>query len=205
MHEGHGHHHGKDGFHKPFDDAEQWVAKFEGPERDAWQRPAVVMDAIGASAGESVADLGTGTGYLLAHLRERVGDAGSVLAVDVSESMIQYVGKRIEREGWSNVEARTVPADDPELEGKELDRVVTVNVWHHVSNREAYAARVFAGLTPGGTFFVVDFTRDSPVGPPPEHRLESSQVEAELQAAGFETRVVEADLPHQYIVAGTRP
>lgn len=202
---GSGHHHGKGGFHKEFDDAEKWVAKFEGPERDAWQKPDVLMDAIGVTAGEAVADLGAGTGYLLPHLTARVGAKGSVLALDVSESMVEHMQGRVEAEGWSNVEARVVGPDDPKIEGANLERIVMVNVWHHVSDREAYARRVLSGLAPGGTFFIVDFTKDSPVGPPAEHRLESSAVEAELQAAGFQTRVVEAELPNQYIVAGTRP
>jgi hypothetical protein len=49
---------------------------------------------------------------------------------------------------------------------------------------------------------IVDFTMDSPVGPPPQKRLTHDTVVRELEAAGFVAEVVEESLPYQYAVAG---
>jgi ubiquinone/menaquinone biosynthesis C-methylase UbiE len=95
-----------------FADAERWSAMFDNPERDAWQKPAEVVGLRAAESGMTVADLGAGTGYFLGYL----GDAGRVLGLDPEPDMVRFMRERAEKEGWSNVEAREIPFDDPALE-----------------------------------------------------------------------------------------
>jgi hypothetical protein len=49
---------------------------------------------------------------------------------------------------------------------------------------------------------VVDFTQDSPHGPPRHHRLAAEQVAAELAAAGLAVATIDEELPWQYVVVG---
>ena len=56
--------------------------------RDAWQRPADVLDALGAGPGKRVADIGSGSGYFTARLAQRVGPGGKVYAVDVDPRIL---------------------------------------------------------------------------------------------------------------------
>ena len=51
---------------------------------------------------------------------------------------------------------------------------------------------------------LVDFTADSPMGPPPGERLAPEVVEAELRAAGLAPERVQESLPNQYVVVGRR-
>ena len=44
------------------------IGILEGPDRDAWQRPDEVMDALGITEGATVADLGAGGGLSLIHI-----------------------------------------------------------------------------------------------------------------------------------------
>lgn len=187
-----------------FERAEEWVARFEGPARDAWQKPDEVVRVLAIAPGMTVADLGTGTGYFLSRLSRAVGPNGAVLALDVEPDMIRYVRERAAREGLAVVRAEAVPADDPRLPAGKVDRVLVVDTWHHIADRDAYAKKLAAGLAPGGAVFVVDFTMETKQGPPVHHRIRAEEVMATLSAAGLRAEIVPEDLPEQYVVAGRR-
>ncbi|HJL15122.1 MAG TPA: methyltransferase domain-containing protein [Sandaracinaceae bacterium LLY-WYZ-13_1] len=201
---GHGHHDHAAHRHD-FSDVERFAAIFDDPERDEWQRPAEVVALLALDEGMTVVDLGAGTGYFVPHLAAAVGPSGRVLALDVEEAMVAHMRERFDEAGLEHAEARTVAPDDPGLEPASVDRILVVDTWHHVAEREAYAARLRETLRPGGTVTVVDFTADSPRGPPPAMRLTADEVSAELAAGGLEPAVLEESLPWQYVVRARRP
>ncbi len=207
-HASHGHggrhgHHGQ-GMTHDFNDAARFAAVFDDPARDVWQKPAEVVALLAPKPGDRVADLGAGTGYFLPHLARAVAPGGSVVGLDVADGMVAWMTDRIAREGLDRVSARKVGFDDPGLAPESVDLLLTVDTWHHVQAREAYARRVATSLAAGGRFVVVDFTLESPEGPPPEHRISPETVLAELVASGFDARVVEETLPYQYVVIATK-
>lgn len=203
-HEQGGHAQGSDGFHKDFSDAAGYSAHFDDPKRDAWQRPEEVLDLLRIPPGSVVADLGAGTGYFVAGLSRRVGSNGQVLALDVEPKMVDFLKQRIERERLANVRALEVAADDPGLGAGSVARVLVVNTWHHIDARPKYAEKLRAALAPEGELWIVDFTLESPFGPPPRHRLSADQVVAELALAGLRAEAVAESLPEQYIVRAVR-
>lgn len=73
-----------------------------GARMDRYRRAAV--DALGLRHGSTVLDLGCGTGLNFPLLQERVGPAGRIIGVDLTEEMLEGARKRTERLGWSNVE-----------------------------------------------------------------------------------------------------
>jgi predicted methyltransferase len=193
------------GFHKSFADVEGYARMFDSAERDTWQMPDEVLRILDVKPGAVVADLGAGTGYFESHLAHAVGQDGKVFALDSEPNMVRHMAERFAKEGLANVEARHVQAGDPALSPASVDRILIVNTWHHLSDRTAYALKLHAALRRGGILAVVDFTRESDLGPPPEHRLTPEQVVAELTAAGLEAQVVVEALPKQYVVlAGYR-
>ncbi|MFM2248096.1 MAG: hypothetical protein RL071_4171 [Pseudomonadota bacterium] len=183
-----------------FDDAAAWAARFDAPDRDSWQRPAEVLATLGLQPGMVAADLGAGTGYFLPHLAAAVGTSGRVLALDVEPNLVAHMQARAKAAGLGQVEARLIPFDDPGLAPASVDRIVTINTWHHIGGREAYAAKLKAALKPGGALVVVDYTLESEDGPPKEHRLSPAQIIAELKAGGFDAAVVPEELPRQLII-----
>jgi len=199
----HGHH--GPGHDHDFSDVERFAAIFDDPERDQWQKPDEVIALMDLQPGQIVADIGAGTGYFLSRLSAAVGPEGRVFGLDVEPNMVAHMERRIASESLSNTEAVVVPADDPSLEPASVDAILIVDTWHHIGEREAYAAKLFSALKPGGSVYVVDFTRDAPHGPPPEMRLSPLTVAEELAAAGFVIRTLEESLPHQYVVRATRP
>src|ERR1044071_5889447 len=79
------------------------LGQLEGPDRDEWQQPERVMDALGIADGSHVADLGAGGGWFTIRLAKRVGPNGVVYAEDVQQPMIEAIKRRVEREGLANV------------------------------------------------------------------------------------------------------
>jgi ubiquinone/menaquinone biosynthesis C-methylase UbiE len=154
--------------------------------------------------GMTVADLGAGTGYFEARLGQAVGDGGRVLALDVEADMVTYLIDRGGREGWRNVAALKVQPDDPGLEAGSVDRVLIVDTWHHLPDRAAYARKLAAALRPGGSVMIVDFTKESQMGPPVHARVVPEQAIEELAAGGLEARMVPETLPEQYVVVGMK-
>jgi ubiquinone/menaquinone biosynthesis C-methylase UbiE len=200
---GHGaHRHG--GTPHDFNDAARFARSFDGPQRDSWQRPQELLALLALTPGQRVADLGAGTGYLLPHLSRAVGPEGSVVGLDVAEGMVRWMRDRVAREGLTGVRAQHVALDDPGLPAGSVDVVVTVNTWHHVEGRLAYARKIREALAPGGRLVVVELTLESPEGPPPGMRLPPEAVQRELQEAGFAARLAEEALPWQYVVIAER-
>lgn len=186
--------------HRRFDKAEEWVARFEGPERDAWQKPELVIAAMSIRQGMVVADIGAGTGYFLPYLASATGPQGRVVGLDIEPDMVRYMSERIAREDLTAAEARLCQTDDPALSAASTDRILIVDTWHHISDRVAYSAKLAAALRPQGALYIVDFKADSPHGPPKEMRLSADQVIAEVAAAGFRAEIVETALPYQWVV-----
>ena len=196
-------HHGRD--HGGTGGVARWLPVLEDSDRDRWQRPSEVVEVMAIAPGMTVVDLGAGTGYFLSRLDAAVGEGGRVLALDVDPELVAFMTGRAADEQLAAVEARVVAADEPGLRDASVDRVLVVDTWHHLPDREAYARKLAAALRSGGAVVVVDLELDAPIGPPRDHRLEAGEVVAELEAGGLVARVVDESLPYQYVVIGERP
>src|SRR5688500_6969492 len=106
------------------------LGALEGPDRDAWQKPEQVMDALGIADGARVADLGAGGGYFTIRLARRVGPNGIVYAEDVQDEMLGSIERRIEREQLTNVKTVKGTFDNPRLPSGELDAVLIVDTFN---------------------------------------------------------------------------
>jgi ubiquinone/menaquinone biosynthesis C-methylase UbiE len=187
-----------------FSNVAKYAKAFDSPKRDYWQKPDEVMNLLQLWPGNVVADIGAGTGHFEPHLAKAVGPTGRVLALDVEPQMIAYLKRRAKKEKLGNVTAQEVAADDPGLADGSVDRLLVVNTWHHLPQRAQYAAAMNRALRPGGFVVVIDFTAESPEGPPAHARLSPATVIAELQAGGFSARTVAESLPFQYVVIGQK-
>jgi predicted methyltransferase len=202
------HAHGDEAMHR-FDDPEEWAKIFDDPERDAWQHPDEVVALLEISPGMTVADLGAGTGYFLRRLSRAVGDGGKVIGTDIEPTMVAYMKGRATREALANVETVLAKPDDPTLPAGAVDRILAVDVWHHISSdgavRTAYARKLAANLRPGGLVAIVDFTAETRRGPPAKHRIAPATVASELEAAGLKAEIADEELPDQYVVIARKP
>ena len=114
--------------------APQDLGLLEPPDREAWQKPDQVMDALHVAEGTTVVDLGAGGGWFTMRLARRVGPNGRVYAVDVQRLMIEAISRRIEREGLNNIVKPVLGQfDDPKLPADARpDAVLTVDTFHEM-------------------------------------------------------------------------
>ena len=181
-----------------FGDAEKWAHVFDDPERDAWQKPHQVIEALGLKPDAIVADLGAGTGYFATRLANML-PKGTVYAVDVEPEMVKHLGERAKREGLKNLSPVAARPDDPRLPAQ-VDLILLVDVYHHIENRSRYFRKLATSLKPGGRLAVIDFRLDSPEGPPREARIPPEKVKAELAGAGYVLASEHGFLPRQYFL-----
>ena len=182
----------------PFGDAEKWAQVFDDPERDAWQKPHEVLQALKLAPDASVADIGSGTGYFAVRFAHRV-PKGRVYGVDAEPDMVRYLTERAKREGLANLSVVAAKPNDPGIPSA-VDLVVLVDTYHHVPDRERYFRALQKSLKPGGRLAIIDFKLDSPVGPPKRARIPPEQVKRELARAGYLLAQEHAFLPYQYFL-----
>lgn len=178
---------------------EDLINRFESPERDAYQKPELVLEYLGDLGGKKIMDIGAGSGYFSVKLAEK---GANVIAADVSVEFQTALKKRIEDNKLDNIELRKIPYDSPNLVDGEVDMVLIVNTYHHIENRIDYFKKVKRGIETGGELVVIDyFNRELPVGPPVNHKVSLETVKKELAAAGYTQLDVNTELlQYQFIV-----
>jgi SAM-dependent methyltransferase len=181
-----------------FGDAEKWAHVFDDPQRDAWQKPHEVIQALALKRDAAVADIGAGTGYFSARLATLLKD-GRVYAVDLEPDMVKYLGERARRDGLPNMIAVQGAAGTPRLPAK-VDLALLVDVYHHIDARPRYFRDLRKSLNPGARVAIIDFRLDSPEGPPPAARVPPEQIKAEMKQAGYVLVTEHSFLPRQYFL-----
>ena len=179
-------------------DAKQSAKSFDDPARDAWQMPDRVIEALGLKPGQIVADIGAGTGYFTVRLAKSAATP-KVYAVDIEPSMVSYLKERAGQERLNNVVAVQAAADNPNLP-ETVDLVLIVDTYHHIGAREVYFRKLAKSLKPGGRVAIIDFTPDSPEGPPKEFRFTPQQVTTEMSNAGYVLTAQHDFLPRQHFL-----
>jgi ubiquinone/menaquinone biosynthesis C-methylase UbiE len=111
--------------------------------------------ALGLKAGDTVLEIGAGSGRNFPYLVEAVGPSGTVIAVDASPGMLAEARKLIERRGWSNV--RLLHQDAAQLEvDADLDGVLFSLSYSAMPEPRPALARAWARLRPSSRVVVMD-------------------------------------------------
>ena len=181
-----------------FSNADKWSQVFDDPQRDAWQKPHEVIQALALNPDALVADIGAGTGYFSVRLAHSVPQ-GRVYAVDTEPDMVKHLAERAKRDGLTNLTPVSAQPADPKLPEK-VDLVLLVDVYHHVENRERYFKALSNWLKADGRVAIIDFRVNSTSGPPKSARIAPERVKSELKAAGYTLAQEHAFLPNQYFL-----
>ncbi len=181
-----------------FGDAEKWAKVFDDPERDAWQKPHEVIQALALKPDAVIADIGSGTGYFSVRFANMT-PKGRIYGVDIEPDMVKFLADRAKREGLSNIRAIAGAPDSPRLPEK-ADLIILVDAYHHIESRERYFRNLQKSLKSGGRLAVIDFRMDSPEGPPKSARIAPERVKAELKRAGYALAQEHTFLPNQYFL-----
>jgi|SRR6185312_2819080 len=113
--------------------------------------------ALALRPGDTVLEVGAGSGRNLPYLVDAVGPTGSVIGVDLSTGMLAEARKLVARRGWRNVELIHVDAARMEIAGP-VDAVLYSLSYSAMPEavRAPAADRAWAALRPGGRLAVMD-------------------------------------------------
>src|SRR5215472_11326233 len=117
---------------------EDRIKSGERPERDSWQKPDEIVQALALKNGDVVADIGAGTGYFTRRLAKAVAPDGKVYAVDVAADVLGYLKERADKENLHNIVIDVSRPEDPLLPANSLDLAFFCDVTHHLENRTSY-------------------------------------------------------------------
>lgn len=155
-------------------------------DRDERQKPVELVAALDLKPGMTVADIGTGIGYMLPFLSKAVGPTGKVFGEDIQTDFLEKAKAKVEKEKLGNVELFQGNDVDPKLPENSVDVMLVLDTYHHFDYPEKMLAAMRKSLKPGGRLVIVDFYRHA--GPGPGHiRIDRDEVAKEVAAAGFET------------------
>jgi SAM-dependent methyltransferase len=184
----------------------QDLGLLEAPDRELWQPPDQIMDALGIAEASVVADVGAGSGWFTVRLARRVGPNGVVYAEDVQAEMLSAITRRVQREGLTNVRPVLGEGIDPKFptaaRGR-LDAVLLVSIYPEVEieDRVKMLRNLAAVLKPGGRIGVIDFKLNGGgPGPPMDDRVDPEVVIRDAASAGLRLLSQESFLPFQYFL-----
>lgn len=170
------------------------------PRRATWQKPAVLVRALGLRRGQVVAEIGSGPGYFTPRLARAVGPSGHVYAVDPEAAVLDVLRRRVARMGVRNVTPVLSRDDDPLLPRGRCDVAVLINVYHHMHGRAAFLRRLVAALPKNARVVNIDWDEETEFGPPPRRRIPRARFLRDARRAGLRLVADRSLLPHQYFL-----
>jgi ubiquinone/menaquinone biosynthesis C-methylase UbiE len=144
--------------------------------RDILRRRRLVREALDASPGERILDIGCGPGFYTEELLAEVGERGVIVGVDNSPQMLSVAAHRVE--GHANVTFHEADATSLPVEDGSFDVALCVQVFEYVPDVDRALAEMHRVVRPGGRVVVwdVDWTTVS------WHSTDAAAMERALQA-----------------------
>lgn len=177
-------------------DVREWLARFEVESREVFAHRADVVTAVGIKPGNTIADIGAGTGIYSREFASAVGKDGEVFAVDIAKGFLTHIRERAAKEGIRNISTILCSEDSVKLPADSIDAAFICDTYHHFEYPESTLASLHKALRKGGTLVVIDFeripgkSRKFILG---HVRAGKDVVRSEIEAAGFDF-VEEADI-----------
>lgn len=174
----------------------------ERPEREQEERTDLLLEALNLKAGESVADIGCGTGYFAERMARKVGPDGVVYGVDIQQEMLDLMQRKMRLKQIKNVKSILGAEADPKLPDASCDLMIMIDVYHEFDVPYEMTRKMIAGLRKGGRLVFVEYRAEDPTVPIKEvHKMSEAQVKKEM-AIHPELEFVETkkELPQQHII-----
>jgi ubiquinone/menaquinone biosynthesis C-methylase UbiE len=182
------------------------ASKLENPERLVELPPAKLVELLQLTGAETVIDFGAGTGMYSLPIAESLPH-GTLFAVDEQQVLLDRLRRKLsERRPAGRVEPLLNVDNHVPLADGAGDRILMINVLHHIYDEPAALTEVTRLLAPGGLVVSVEFARmERPVGPPNDHVLAADELHAVIEGMGLNELAAyepgEVGLYHVAIVA----
>jgi SAM-dependent methyltransferase len=176
------------------------AAWLERASRQQEERPDLLVGELHLTRGETVADIGAGSGYLSKLMAPRVLP-GKVLAVDVQPQMVDMLRRLSKEAGTSNIVPIMGAPDDPRLMANTLDLAILVDVYHELEFPAEVITHLVTSLKAGGHLVLVEYRgEDANVPILALHKMTLAQVRRELAPFPLTFERSDERLPIQHII-----
>jgi ubiquinone/menaquinone biosynthesis C-methylase UbiE len=138
---------------------QEFLGKFEVESREVYARRKEIAAACQIQPGQTVADIGAGTGLFTRMFADTVGTDGRVIAVDIAQKFLDHIVATTREAGQRNVETVLCKADSTELPPDSVDVAFICDTYHHFEFPLKTMASLHRALKPGGRVVLVDFRR----------------------------------------------
>jgi ubiquinone/menaquinone biosynthesis C-methylase UbiE len=182
---------------------QEWVATFERPGREVFDKRQQIVAATGIRPGMAVADIGAGTGLFTRLFAREVGADGRVYAVDISRPFIEHTLRTSRQQGLDNVEGILSTPTDVSLPLQSIDLAFMSDTYHHFEYPRKMMHSIHRALRPDSTLIVVDFERIAGKSSPwilGHVRVDKETVIREIEGAGFQFLEEEEFLKDNYFL-----
>jgi ubiquinone/menaquinone biosynthesis C-methylase UbiE len=187
----------------------QGAAWLDRPEREREEAPTRAIAALDIRAGQTVADIGAGSGYYTVRLAEVVGPGGRIYATDIQPEMLALIRKRLAQTTTSGKESARVELvlgtqTESKLPDGTIDLALMVDVYHELAQPQAFLRSLKRAMKRDGRLVLIEFRKESDWVPiREEHKMSVREARMELEAEGFTfDRVIDV-LPWQHILVFT--
>jgi SAM-dependent methyltransferase len=153
---------------------------FENPDRDKKLQVQRVMDILNIHSGSNVADIGAGSGWFTIRAAKRVGENGSVYAVDINPESIRYIDERVRKEGIRGVHTILSAPDNPQLPSNSVDSVLILKTYHEIRAPVLLLQNLRKSLRSGARIGIIDRN-----GNGEDHGVRKDVVVKEAARAGY--------------------
>jgi ubiquinone/menaquinone biosynthesis C-methylase UbiE len=120
----------------------------------------LLFDRADVAPGMRVLDAGCGPGRITLPAARRVGPTGQVVALDIQESMLQRVQKKLDAENVANVHLLHAGLGEGQTEPGSFDRAFLVTVLGEIPDKDAALREIYQALKPGGILSVTEVLPD---------------------------------------------
>lgn len=149
---------------------EKHFAKLDSPERKKLLPVDKTIKEFNLKPDDIVADFGCGVGYFTLPISKLVN--GKVLAIDISDVMLEELDRRMSLEGVSNIELINSKRDTDLIKENSIDFLIMSLVLHEVENTQAFLDDIKSNIKEKGRICVIEWKKDKKtMGPPSEHRI----------------------------------
>jgi intracellular sulfur oxidation DsrE/DsrF family protein/SAM-dependent methyltransferase len=146
-----------DSFRDP--DVKEFLGRFEVESREVFTRRKEIVAACGIQAGQTVADIGAGTGLFTRLFSAAVGKDGRVIAVDIAQKFLDHIQATSRETGLKNIDTLLCTADSTELPANSVDVAFICDTYHHFEFPLKTMGSLQRAVKPGGRVILIDFRR----------------------------------------------
>ncbi|MDX1614852.1 MAG: methyltransferase domain-containing protein [Candidatus Promineifilaceae bacterium] len=120
-----------------------------------WRYRRLAVNSLDLRRGDTVVELGCGTGLNFGLLQERIGPTGQLIGVDLTDAMLAQAHRRVVDNGWSNVELVRGDALAYHYPAR-LDGVLSTYALSLIPACDVVIRRAARALDPGGTLALLE-------------------------------------------------